>query len=86
MRIHFNWQIIRKPIKDAKSGGGGRDKNGKWRGVVGTKIESGIQFENWVPKERATPFCQVYFMRRSIGILFLNGYKLYVFVVIFQQQ
>lgn len=25
MRIHFNWQIIRRPIKDAKSGGGARD-------------------------------------------------------------
>lgn len=29
MRIHFNWQIIRKPIKDAKSGGGGRDETDK---------------------------------------------------------
>lgn len=27
MRIHFNWQIIRRPIKDAKSGGGARDGN-----------------------------------------------------------
>lgn len=25
MRIHFNWQIIRRLIKDAKSGGGARD-------------------------------------------------------------
>ena len=27
MRIHFNWQIIRRPIKDAKLDGGARDAN-----------------------------------------------------------
>ncbi|GBP75581.1 hypothetical protein EVAR_43487_1 [Eumeta japonica] len=29
MRILFNWQIIRRPIKDAKSGGGVRDTTSK---------------------------------------------------------
>lgn len=29
MRIYFNWQIIRRPIKDAKSGGDARDTTGE---------------------------------------------------------
>lgn len=28
LRIYFNWQIIRRPIKDAKSGGDARDTTG----------------------------------------------------------
>lgn len=31
MKIHFNWQIIRRPIKDAMSGGGARDENHEHR-------------------------------------------------------
>lgn len=29
MRIYFNWQIIRRPIKDAKSGRDARDTTGE---------------------------------------------------------